>query len=212
MGASASNDQVEHIEIAVPVPVTLNIYNVGTSEEVRAINKVLRVLGTGAFHCGVEVYDSEWSYRGTGFGMPGVFSRRPRQCEGHIYSESVSMGVTLMSRRHVHDVIRVLSRDWPGSKYDLLKYNCCHFCDAFCKLLGVGQIPGWITNLASTGAAIMETGEYIGRRTISFGDKVDSAFCGQISVTPGSPSAASVSCGVCLCGPGAGGRNLVESY
>lgn len=201
---------MDNVEVLGPTPVTLHIYNVGTSNEVQAINKVLRVLGTGAFHCGVEVYGTEWSYRATSFRIPGVFSRRPRDCEGHIYSESVPMGMTMMSFRHVHEAIRVLSEDWLGTKYDLLKRNCCHFCDVFCHVLGVGTIPAWITSLASTGAAIIETRDYIGRRTISISDKMES-LCGVPTPMPSSPTAA-YTCTGCLCTPAAAPRCMVESY
>jgi hypothetical protein len=99
----------------------------------------------------------------------------------------------------VHDVIRVLSREWPGHKYDLLKFNCCHFCDAFCQLLGVGRIPAWITHLAGTGAALVETGSYLSRRTKSFGERVDTALCGQARGTcPGLASEAMI-CGDAFC-------------
>lgn len=198
MGATPSLRK-DSDDIAEPTPVILHIYNVGTSSEVQAMNKILRVLGSGAFHCGVEVFGNEWSYRGAGYGLPGVFSRRPRDCEGHVYTESVKMGMTMLPRRHVHDVIRVLSREWPGHKYDLLKFNCCHFCDAFCQLLGVGRIPAWITHLAGTGAALVETGSYLSRRTKSFGERVDTALCGQARGTcPGLASEAMI-CGDAFC-------------
>jgi len=204
MGATTSTRK-EPEEVSEPTPVILHIYNVGTSSEVRAMNKILRVLGTGAFHCGVEVYSNEWSYRGAGYGLPGVFSRRPKDCEGHVYSESVKMGMTVLPRRHVHDVIRVLSREWPGHKYDLLKFNCCHFCNAFCQLLGVGRIPTWITNLAGTGAALVDTGTYISRRTKSFGDRVDTALCGQVQGSCPSLAGEAMICGDCFCGATAPG-------
>eukprot|EP00416_Gambierdiscus_australes_P026137 CAMPEP_0171059460 /NCGR_PEP_ID=MMETSP0766_2-20121228/3187_1 /TAXON_ID=439317 /ORGANISM="Gambierdiscus australes, Strain CAWD 149" /LENGTH=209 /DNA_ID=CAMNT_0011514897 /DNA_START=30 /DNA_END=659 /DNA_ORIENTATION=+ len=195
MGATASLQEHFVVEAVMPEPVTLNIYNVGTSSEVQAINKILRVLGTGAFHCGVEVYGVEWSYRGNIPGLPGVFSRRPRDCEGHTYSESVFMGMTLMCRSNVEDTIAVLTGEWPGTKYDVLKFNCCHFCDKFCNILGVGPIPDWITNLASTGAAILDAGDYLGARTVSFGDKVDRAVCGPAMMV----GTQQVACANCLC-------------
>eukprot|EP00419_Tripos_fusus_P059002 CAMPEP_0172928334 /NCGR_PEP_ID=MMETSP1075-20121228/217925_1 /TAXON_ID=2916 /ORGANISM="Ceratium fusus, Strain PA161109" /LENGTH=349 /DNA_ID=CAMNT_0013789617 /DNA_START=102 /DNA_END=1152 /DNA_ORIENTATION=+ len=36
------------------VPVTLHVYDVGTSLQIRAVNRFLRKFGTGIFHCGVE--------------------------------------------------------------------------------------------------------------------------------------------------------------
>merc|ERR1711972_579678 len=46
--------------------------------------------------------------------------------------------------------------DWKGPEYDLLHHNCVFFSDAFCKELGVGAIPVWVTNLAGAGATIQD--------------------------------------------------------
>merc|ERR1712048_367622 len=68
------------------------------------------------------------------------------------------MGMTFLSHEQIADVIKVLSSEWQGTAYDLLKLNCCHFCDVFCTRLGVGHIPAWLTHLASAGAAFIEEG------------------------------------------------------
>ena len=39
---------------------------------------------------------------------------------------------------------------WPGEAYALLQRNCCHFCDALCRSLGVGPIPAWVNGLAAS--------------------------------------------------------------
>merc|ERR1712125_207757 len=110
-----------------------------STPDVRALNRVLRVFNTGAFHCGVEVYNQEWSYRRTKTKKTGVFSVNPRRCPGANYCESVDMGMTFLSHEQIADVIKVLSSEWQGTAYDLLKLNCCHFCDVFCTRLGVGH-------------------------------------------------------------------------
>mmetsp|Transcript_45723 Transcript_45723/g.130519 ORF Transcript_45723/g.130519 Transcript_45723/m.130519 type:complete len:244 (-) Transcript_45723:236-967(-) len=161
MGVTGSRQS----NVSVPVPVTVHIYDMGTDPEVQALNRVLRVLGAGAFHCGVEVYGREWSFRGKREGSgTGVFNCRPRSCEGHSYLESQYMGRSTLSEAEVRKLIDALEAEWPGEGYDLLKRNCCHFVDALCKCLGVGSIPEWITNLAGTGACIAEAGEYIEMR------------------------------------------------
>merc|ERR1712060_603032 len=58
-----------------------------------------------------------------------------------------------------------MGRDWPGSDYDLLRHNCCHFSDALCQALGVGPIPGWVTSLAGVGA-MLRSGIKGGRKRI----------------------------------------------
>eukprot|EP00443_Scrippsiella_acuminata_P103902 CAMPEP_0115645332 /NCGR_PEP_ID=MMETSP0272-20121206/38347_1 /TAXON_ID=71861 /ORGANISM="Scrippsiella trochoidea, Strain CCMP3099" /LENGTH=270 /DNA_ID=CAMNT_0003082799 /DNA_START=125 /DNA_END=937 /DNA_ORIENTATION=+ len=152
----------------VPLPISgrgtevlLHVYDLGTSGEGHMLNSVLRVFGTGAFHCGVEVYGKEWSYRGRACAGTGVFATRPRNCECHTYSQSVSMGESPLSAAEVSRLIGILQREWPGTRYDTLRNNCCHFSDKFCRCLGVGSIPSWITNLASAGVALVETGNYL---------------------------------------------------
>jgi len=51
-------------------------------------------------------------------------------------------------------VISALIEDYPGHDYHILRRNCCHFADDFCRRLGVGGIPSWIHRLARVGAEI----------------------------------------------------------
>lgn len=150
-------------------PVTLNIYDVGSltdsigAVEVQALNKVLRKFGTGAFHCGVEVYGQEWSFKYEAF-RTGVFYCTPRHCEEHTFSESLPMGQTIMTPKEVLRVIDVLQEEWSGDSYDSLRRNCCHFTDQLCNALGVGSIPSWTMHLAGTGAALVDTSDYLEER------------------------------------------------
>lgn len=149
-----------------PVPVTLHVYDVGSSVRSRLVNQLLRPLGTGAFHCGVEVYGWEWSYSGFNdaprvqdLKNSGVFCCRPRCCEGHQYVESVPMGKTGMSELEVVRLLQEMEVLWLAADYDLLKRNCCHFCDVCCSGLGVGPIPSRVSSLAGVGAALSSISE-----------------------------------------------------
>mmetsp|Transcript_809 Transcript_809/g.1839 ORF Transcript_809/g.1839 Transcript_809/m.1839 type:complete len:266 (+) Transcript_809:99-896(+) len=142
-----------------PTKVLLHIYDVGTSSVMRGINSFLRPLGTGVFHCGVEVYGVEWSYSDIIMASSrdpgsGVFCSRPRDCEGHAYTESVVMGETQVSEGEVLALIDLLRKEWPVSSYHTLRCNCCHFSDELCERLGVGRIPSWVLSLATAGAAV----------------------------------------------------------
>mmetsp|Transcript_52307 Transcript_52307/g.132889 ORF Transcript_52307/g.132889 Transcript_52307/m.132889 type:complete len:466 (-) Transcript_52307:133-1530(-) len=134
-------------------PVTLHIYDVGTSGSISTLNWMLSPLGTGAFHCGVEVFGKEWSFRGRTVPGSGVFVIRPKTASAS-YRESVVMGSTLMTEEEIEQLIQVLMRQWIGVGYDILKRNCCTFCNELCKCLGVGNIPEWVTHLANTGSAL----------------------------------------------------------
>lgn len=135
-------------------PVVVHIYDV--AHPVARMNALGRVVGTGAFHAGVQVYNKEWSYcsGSAGIHRTGVFVSVPGGCPGHAFRESISMGETRMSKKEVDKLIFKLMMDWPGSDYDLLQHNCCHFTDHFCRQLGVGPVPPWITSLADAGAKL----------------------------------------------------------
>jgi len=135
-------------------PVTLHVYDLGPSFQ--GMNMVGRAIGTGVFHAGVEVYGQEWSFccGQDGEYRTGIFCVPPRGCVAHVYREPIQMGNTHLSEAQVRDLIKKLYREWPGRDYDLLRRNCCHFSAEFCRRLGVGDIPSWITSLAGVGAML----------------------------------------------------------
>lgn len=135
--------------------VTLHIYELGNSKTIVTLNKILRPIGSGAFHCGVEVYGREWSYSDAECGEgTGVFYSKPRNCPDHTYFESVKIGKTANPESAVIELVHLMAQDWLVKKYDTLTFNCCHFCSEFCQRLGVGDIPPRVLNLAGAGAAI----------------------------------------------------------
>jgi len=158
----------------------LNIYDVGTSGEVKMMNRVLRPLGAGAFHCGVEVFGVEWSYGDYEQGT-GVFSCRPRNCEGHTYSESVTMGKSSMLEDEFKARMKMMEVRWQGTDYDLLQKNCCHFCEDVLALLNVACVPAWVNKLANAGAAVAAAGERLEQQRRSLGTllsaQVAESFC-----------------------------------
>lgn len=132
--------------------MSLHVYDVGST----ALNNVLRPLGTGMFHCGVEVYAFEWAFtqqhdEDTG---SGVFCSPPRQAEPYKFRETVDMGCTTMSPSEVHSVIHFLLARWPASSYHTLRRNCCHFAAELCRMLGVGAVPEWTLHAAGAGASL----------------------------------------------------------
>mmetsp|Transcript_40574 Transcript_40574/g.128906 ORF Transcript_40574/g.128906 Transcript_40574/m.128906 type:complete len:252 (-) Transcript_40574:107-862(-) len=139
----------------MPSDVTLHIYHVGRSSHVGLVNEYLEAIGTGAFHGAVEVYGREYSYGSQVLGT-GVFDCYPQQCTTHRYWKSVPMGTTALSKAEVRLLLLRLKREWLGRHYDVLRRNCCTFCDEFCQELGVGPVPDWVTNLAATGAALSD--------------------------------------------------------
>nr|ACU22856.1 unknown [Glycine max] len=74
----------------------------------------------------------------------------------YTYRESIVLGKTNFSIFKLNQILRELSREWPGSSYDLLSKNCNHFCDEFCERLGVPKLPGWVNRFANAGDTAME--------------------------------------------------------
>lgn len=132
----------------MPTKVFVNIYDL-----VKPVNDRLRVLGTGAFHAGVEVYGREYSF-GFCYSGTGIFPSKPKQCVGPDFRESIDMGQTQLSEAEVLALIQALESEWVGTDYDILRRNCCIFSNYLCERLGVGSLPKWITNLAAAGATV----------------------------------------------------------
>jgi len=117
------------------------------------LNSFLESFGTGAYHCGIEVYGKEWSFHQINSGT-GVFECAPRSCTQHTHKQSVVMGVTSLSKEEVERLINRLRREWPGRGYEVLTRNCCHFSNTLSVRLGTGEIPRWCTSLAAAGASV----------------------------------------------------------
>jgi len=169
---------------ARPLSVKLHVYDVGMSSSLGLLNKLLRPIGSGAFHCGVEVLGAEWSF--TDIVDPikrlgtGVFVCPPQQCPGHIYSESVPMGKAYTSELELCKMIKHMEREWQCRAYDALTHNCCHFVNEFCVRLGLGAIPAWITHLAAIGAQAEDVTDTTCCRTMS--TEVSASLCCQHEV------------------------------
>jgi len=154
--AKRPSKKAQEAEVPTPTPVTLHIYDVSGHSAVTGVNRFFRAIGTGAYHGGVEVFGQEWSFGGSDCGLSGsgIFNCDPKGCGCHEYRESKEMGIIMMTRSEVQVLLQLLTEDWTGDSYDLLRHNCCHFCDNFTQRLGVGPCPRWLTNLAGVGAML----------------------------------------------------------
>ncbi|KAL6006749.1 hypothetical protein ACLOJK_032243 [Asimina triloba] len=91
--------------------------------------------------------DEEWSFGFCEQGS-GVFSCPPGKNPMYTYRESIVLGETNLPIFKVNQIVRELSREWPGDMYDLLARNCNHFCNEFCERLGVPKLPDSKGNLS----------------------------------------------------------------
>ncbi|KAG6387715.1 hypothetical protein SASPL_152907 [Salvia splendens] len=92
--------------------------------------------------------DEEWSFGFCEHGT-GVFHCPSMQNPMYTYHESIKLGQTTNSVYKINQILRELSREWPGESYDLLAKNCNHFCDEFCERLGVSKLPVFLLIYAS---------------------------------------------------------------
>merc|ERR1712217_533957 len=155
------------------MPVYLHIYDVSQENSVRRLNKVLAhrrapIKFGGVFHAGVEVNGLEFSFGlSESTTMSGITCNLPRTHPQHRYRQTVRLRPTMLSDVELSALISDLIEEYPGDDYDLLRRNCCHFADDFCRRLGVGSIPGWIHRLARIGAGVstlLEAAQSVGRQ------------------------------------------------
>jgi len=142
-----------------PHPVTLHVYHVGKTEglfSVHTANGILNIMGTGAYHAAVQVYDLEWSFGAIDEGT-GVFWCESKECPNHDYYQSLPLGDVKLTRGKVEEILNELKEEWQGEDYDLLKKNCCHFSKTFVERLGAPKpVPNWVMNLAGIGEKIQD--------------------------------------------------------
>lgn len=147
-------------------PVYLHVYDVSQDQSIQSVNFILAhkdspVKFGGIFHAGVEVHGREWSYGCTTcMSLAGVSSGTPRGHPHHAYRQTIQLNCTNASAEKVAEIIATLSKEYPGPDYHLLRRNCCHFAEDFCRRLGAGSLPPWIHRLARLAAgleAIMQT-------------------------------------------------------
>ncbi|GJP43368.1 hypothetical protein CLOM_g2841 [Closterium sp. NIES-68] len=143
--------------------VSLHVYDITNSPNPKTNNAILQInrvtkdaLGIGGiFHGAVEIHGEEWSFGYCERGS-GVFSCPPKANPMYTFRETIEMGVTGMGEQKVRELLRRLSKEWPGRSYDMLARNCNHFCDEFCQALGVGPTPVWVNRFAYAGDVTLE--------------------------------------------------------
>ncbi|KAL1531395.1 deSI-like protein isoform X1 [Salvia divinorum] len=150
--------------------VILHVYDVTNSDSDKTNNTIVQInkisqtelalvaSSTAPFRSVMfeQVYgDEEWSFGFCEHGT-GVFHCPSMQNPMYTYRESIKLGETTHSVSIINQIIRELSREWPGESYDLLAKNCNHFCDKFCERLGVSKLPGWVNRFANAGDTTVE--------------------------------------------------------
>mmetsp|Transcript_154827 Transcript_154827/g.288659 ORF Transcript_154827/g.288659 Transcript_154827/m.288659 type:complete len:240 (-) Transcript_154827:82-801(-) len=150
----AENEEETELEYSIyQAPVFLNVYHL--DENWSSANQIsTQVLGLGgAFHCGVEVFNTEYFYSASGIVADGT----PRKSDKHIFYKSILMGETKLSTQEVKTLIKRQRHSWTGACYDLLDNNCCNYADVLCQELVGTSLPTWVSNLPRIASAAAST-------------------------------------------------------
>ena len=142
----------------------------------KELNDGLHLMGTGAYHVGVEVNGIEYAYGACPTpGRSGVFPCTPKRSPGYQYRTTIDFGERAVARRSNvvviqqdhsveleddveyldgRDIVRGMAKQYMGADYDILRKNCCTFARELCFRFGIKQeeIPSWFSNLAESGA------------------------------------------------------------
>ncbi|GLC41367.1 hypothetical protein PLESTB_001019600 [Pleodorina starrii] len=134
--------------------VSLNVYDVtntaneNTNGMITRLNSITRELNFGGvFHGAVQLEEVEWSFGYCESGS-GVYCCRARSNSLYTFREHIELGVTRKTKQEVKEIIARFKRTWPGTSYDLLQRNCCHFCEQLCAALEVPSPPAWLNRFA----------------------------------------------------------------
>ncbi|KAL2489742.1 PPPDE putative thiol peptidase family protein [Forsythia ovata] len=149
--------------------VILHVYDVtNESPGYEAANFALVHLNTvckeaipigGVFHTAVQVYgDEEWGYGECKQGS-GVYSCPAGKNMQFSYRESIVLGRTKCSAAKTSQILKELSQEWQGNKYNVLSRNCNHFCNDLLQRLGVPKIPAWVNRFANAGDIAYEAAQ-----------------------------------------------------
>eukprot|EP00928_Gymnodinium_smaydae_P041708 TRINITY_DN2818_c0_g2_i3.p1 TRINITY_DN2818_c0_g2~~TRINITY_DN2818_c0_g2_i3.p1 ORF type:complete len:266 (-),score=45.60 TRINITY_DN2818_c0_g2_i3:1132-1899(-) len=134
--------------------VLLNVYNLGISGA-DVLNRILRPLGSGLFHCGVSIHGREWSFSDTVDGKgDGIFWCKPGGCPEHGYAESVKLGYTSASQAETIQLLVEMRPSYAVQDYRTMTKNCITFCEDLCRRLNVDAPPSWVTHLAHAAAKV----------------------------------------------------------
>lgn len=112
----------------------------------------------GAYHLGIEIYGSEWSY-----GTRGVVAEPPRTDTKHAYMRTLHLGCSHVTQIEFATMLhQLISEGWIGENYDLLGHNCCSFARTLLEKLGVGPMPAYLDRFAR----VLHGGRQLGQNAL----------------------------------------------
>lgn len=84
-----------------------------------------------------------------------MYYTRPKfEPPGGTFRTSILQGITFRSASEIEEIVRRVSEEFLGERYNLLTNNCNHFTSALCERLTGKPAPGWVNRAASIGLAL----------------------------------------------------------
>jgi deubiquitinase DESI2 len=134
--------------------ITINVYDLLPVPS--RIGSLLWTFGSSLLHSGVVINNREYAYGGHNKrNTTGVYYTKPRfEPPGGTYRCSILQGFTYRTQAEIDDVVKKVSDEFLGERYNLLTNNCNHFTSALCERLTGKPAPGWLNRAASIGLAL----------------------------------------------------------
>lgn len=139
-----------------PREIWLHVYDLGPVTS-RLNELVLRGANLGAFHAGVEVLNTEWSFMGfydawDDHELSGVVQNSPRQHPSYIFRESLFMGISSLSASDIEGIIRKMCARWRAHSYHWVSCNCIDFAEELVAAVGATQpFPAYLRGAIDLG-------------------------------------------------------------
>ncbi|EMD00843.1 hypothetical protein BAUCODRAFT_100381 [Baudoinia panamericana UAMH 10762] len=141
---------------SVTVPkteVTINVYDLLPPGR---LSSFLWTIGGSLLHSGVVINGREYAYGGHNRrNTTGVYYTKPRlEPPGGTFRCNILQGFTFRTQAEIDNIIRSVSEQFLGERYNLLSNNCNHFTNALCERLTGKYAPGWLNRAAGIGLAL----------------------------------------------------------
>jgi len=124
------------------IKIFLNIY------DINPLNNYFHSFGLGAYHTGIQFFDTEFAFGFHSGSHSGVYESEPRQSVQGKYRESICLGTTHLSVEEILDAIEELKIEYIGCSYDIFRKNCNHFSNDLSIRLTNKSIPKYLNRLA----------------------------------------------------------------
>lgn len=87
--------------------------------------------------------------------LTGVYWTKPNfEPPGGTFRCSILQGFTFRTEAEIEVIVRQVSEEFLGTKYNLLNNNCNHFTNTLCERLTNRPAPPWLNRAASVGLAL----------------------------------------------------------